>query len=146
MNFVALIVSALSGMAMAIQGTMNSALGKIIGLLPTVLVVNLVGFVTATLLLFGLRLENFVFSKFSTVPWYLYLGGVIGILITYGVIFAIPKTGVAFATAAIILGQVLTAVLIDSFGIFGMQKVNFTWHKIAGALFMTLGAWFLLKK
>lgn len=97
------------------------------------------------ILLFALGLGDGQLGRFARSPWYTYLGGVLGVLIVYGVVRSIPKVGVAPATTAIILGQVLTATVIDHFGLFGMERLPFTWYKVAGTLLMAGGAWLLLK-
>jgi len=104
------------------------------------------GLALAAVLLFILQMGAGGLAKAGQAPWYTYLGGFLGILIFYGVMRSIPKVGVAPATTAIILGQVLTAGLIDHFGLFGMERSPFTWLKLAGTLLMAAGAWMLLKK
>ena len=69
------------------------------------------------------------FALYHKAPWYLYLGGIIGVLITYGVVTSIPKLGAASATTAIIVGQVLTALIIDQLGLLGLKEISFTWMK-----------------
>lgn len=82
----------------------------------------------------------------SQVPWYNYLGGVIGVGIVYGVIASIDKVGVAAATTAIIVGQVSMAALVDHFGWFGLEAVPFNWWKGIGIVLMAASAWMLLHK
>jgi len=144
-KLLALIIAAVAGMLMAFQGSLNAALSKVIGLLETTFFVHLVGLGTVGIVLFSLS------TKISTAqlirsPWYTYLGGVLGVLIIYGVARSIPKVGVAPATTAIILGQVITASLIDHLGLLGMERLPFTWFRVAGTLLLAGGAWLLLKK
>ncbi len=142
----ALLIAALSGVTMALQGSLNAALGKIIGLLESTFVVHLVGLLLVSLLLFVLRLGSGDLRRYGEAPWYFYLGGLLGVLIIYGVIRSIAAAGVAAATTAIILGQVLTAALVDHLGLFGMEKIPFSWHRVAGTVLMASGAWMILKK
>ncbi|WP_027364293.1 DMT family transporter [Desulfotruncus alcoholivorax] len=142
----ALLIAALSGVTMAVQGSLNSALGKIIGLLETTFIVNLVGLVLVGILLFVFSLGGGNWQHYAGVPWYFYLGGVLGVAITYGVVKSIPSLGVAVATTAIIVGQVLTAALIDHLGLFGLERIPFNWYRVAGTLLMASGSWLLLKK
>ncbi|MBE3588255.1 MAG: DMT family transporter, partial [Thermoanaerobacteraceae bacterium] len=135
-RLLALVIAALSGVTMAVQGSLDAALGKIIGLLETTFVVHLVGLVVVAVLLFGLRLGDGQLANYAQAPWYYYLGGVLGVLIIYGVVRSIPKVGVAPATTAIIVGQVLTASLIDHLGLFGLEKLPFTWYRLLGTLLM----------
>ena len=145
-KILALLIAAGSGLAMALQGSLNAALGKVVGLVETTFIVHLTGLVFAGAALFLCLPGGSRLGRFVQAPWYTYLGGALGVLIIYAVARSIPKVGVAPATTAIILGQVFTASLIDHFGLFGLEKLPFTWHRIAGTLLMAAGAWLLLKK
>jgi transporter family-2 protein len=138
-----LLVAFLAGVAMAGQGTMNSAVSKAIGLSESTFVVHL----TATLVMIAILILGFGngnWASFTKIPWYYYTGGLIGVAITYGVVMSIAKLGAAVATTSIIVGQVLTACLLDHFGIFGLEKTPLTWLKFLGVVFLSLGAKLLL--
>ena len=140
-----LVFAALSGVLMALQGALNSALGKVIGLLEATFVVHVVGFLLGLVLL----LTGFGAGKwqnYSQAPWYTYLGGLLGVGIVYLVVASIPKVGVAPATTAIIVGQVSTAALIDFLGWFGVEPLPFNYLKALGLALMALGAWLLLSR
>jgi len=141
-----LAIAALAGITMAIQGSINSALGKIIGLWEATFIVHLVGLLLVTALLFVCRIGDGCLANYSHAPWYTYLGGILGVLIVYGVVRTMPKIGVAPATTAIIVGQVFTAGLVDHFGLFGMQKIPFSLWNVLGTLLMAGGAWLILKQ
>lgn len=140
----ALVLALFSGVAMAIQGSLNAALAKITGLLQATLVVHLTATITVVLLLL-FPLSPGSLGKITQAPWYLLLGGIIGVLITYGVVASIPRAGVALATTAIIVGQVTTALIIDHWGLFGLEKIPFTWWKVLGLVLLALGACLMLK-
>jgi len=140
----ALVLALLSGVAMALQGSLNAALAKIIGLLQATLVVHLTATITVILLLL-FPLSPGGLGKITQVPWYLLLGGIIGVLITYGVVVSIPRAGVALATTAIIVGQVTTALIVDHWGLFGLEKIPFTWWKALGLVLLASGACLMLK-
>jgi len=142
----ALLIATGSGITMALQGSINSALGKVIGILEATFIVHVVGLLLVSALLFGLGLGDGNLAFIVKSPWYYYLGGVLGVIIVYSVVRAIPPLGVAVATTAIILGQVLTAALVDHLGLFGLNKIPFTWYRVAGTVLMAGGAWLLLKK
>lgn len=142
-DLVALVVAAVAGIAMAVQGSLNAVLGKYIGQIEATLIVHIIGSVVAGLIvLVGLGKGNL--GKMLQVPWYAYLGGVISVLIIYGVTASIPKVGVAVATTAIIVGQVSAAMLIDQFGLFGLEKVPFTVWKLFGLILLAAGAKLML--
>ncbi|HBX23951.1 MAG TPA: EamA-like transporter family protein [Desulfotomaculum sp.] len=145
-KMLALFIAALAGVTMALQGSLNTALGKVIGLLETTFVVHLVGLLLAGMLIFVLRLGSGDWQRYSDVPWYFYLGGILGVAIIYGVVRSMASVGVAAATTAIIVGQLLTAAMVDHLGLFGLERIPFSWHRVAGAALMSGGAWLLLKK
>ncbi|HBE76164.1 MAG TPA: hypothetical protein DDW65_00015 [Firmicutes bacterium] len=143
-RFFFLLLAGLSGSLMAIQGTLNSVLGKVIGLLESTFVVHVVGSLTAGALL--LVLGNGSFSKAGQAPWFAWLGGPIGVAIIFGVALSIPKLGVGTATTSIIAAQLFSAYLIDHLGWFGMAKIPFTFVKIGGIVLIIIGAKLLLDK
>ncbi len=141
-----LVIAALSGLAMAVQGSLNSVLGEIVGVLEATFIVHLVAILLIIILLFVMTLGKGNLANFSKAPWYTYLGGVLNVLILYGVMFSIPKLGVANATTAIITGQVLTAILVDHFGLFGLERIHFQWVQLLGVLFLAVGVKLLFVK
>jgi transporter family-2 protein len=144
-NMMALLLAITSGVLMAVQGTLNTALSKVIGLLEATFIVHITGTVGVVIVLFLLRMGKGNLSAWGNAPWYAYLGGVISIFIISLVAASIPKVGVANATTAIIVGQVLTAIIIDHFGGFGMERVPCTWVQLLGLVLLAVGAKLLLK-
>ncbi|MBO8126202.1 MAG: DMT family transporter [Firmicutes bacterium] len=143
-KLLALLVAALAGLSMAVQGSLNTALGKVTGLLEATFVVQAVATLTAGILLFVFDLGSGDLGALPDAPWYTWLGGAIGVVITYGVVFAISRAGVASATTAIIVGQILTAALIDHLGILGMERIPFPLNKMIGLILVAAGARILL--
>lgn len=142
-TLLAVILAVVSGISMAVQGSLNSVLGKYVGKVEATLFVHIIGSIAiGAVLLLGFGKGNL--GNFVNAPWYSFLGGLISVLIIYGVISSIPKVGVALATTAIIIGQVSTALLIDHFGLFGLEKISFTWMKLVGLILLAAGARLML--
>jgi len=144
MNWFCLGIAAMSGAAMALQGTFNAALGKIIGIWQSTLVVHLIGTAAVLVIILLAGLSWGSFNKLGAVPWYAYLGGLLNVIIIYAVARAIPQIGVGNATTAIIVAQLSTAILIDSLGIFGVKKLEFQYLDILGIILLAVGAKILL--
>ena len=140
----ALLIAALSGVTMALQGTLNSVLGKAVGLWEATMIVHIVGAVIVAVMVFVFKTGVFDLEKWAAAPWYTYLGGLLSVIIVYAVARSIPKAGVAPATTAIIVGQVFTAGLIDHLGLFGLQRIPFNIYRVVGILLMAGGAWLIL--
>jgi transporter family-2 protein len=143
-NTLALLLAFVSGVLMAVQGALNAGLSKVIGLLETTFVVHITGTILILLLLFGMKMGKGDLSAFAEAPWYVYLGGVVGVGIIYLVAASIPEVGAANATTAIIVGQVLTAILIDHFGAFGLAQISYGWNQILGLVLLAIGGKLLL--
>ncbi len=138
-----LLSAAIAGISMALQGSFNTALSKVIGLMEANFVVHVIGTATLFLLLcFGLGHGDL--SRLGDAPWYAYLGGILSIVILYTVMASISKLGVAVATTVIIVGQVSAALIIDHFGLFGLRAIPFTWWKLVGVALLAAGAKLML--
>jgi transporter family-2 protein len=141
-----LLLAFVAGVTMAVQGSLNAALGKLVGLLEATFIVHLVGTGALLLALFVFQFGRGDLGNLTKVPFYLYLGGLLSVAIIYAVLASIAGIGVATATTAIIVGQVGTALLIDHLGLFGLERHSFTWLKAAGMALLALGAKLMLMK
>ncbi|EHQ90225.1 DMT family transporter [Desulfosporosinus youngiae] len=138
------LIAAISGVAMAVQGTINSSLSQKTSLISATLVVHIIGTIVAFLVVLAWR-APLLKHDWGSVPWYLYLGGILSVVIVGLVAVSIPKVGVCNATTAIIIGQVSMAVLIDHFGCFGVTKVPWSPWQILGIGFFAAGAKLLFR-
>ncbi|NLM37877.1 MAG: DMT family transporter [Firmicutes bacterium] len=146
MSIVFLLVAGLAGALMAVQGCLNSYLGEKLGLIPATFSVQLLGTLTAGGLLLLLVKGGAFLKAVGEIPSYYWLGGPIGVAIVYGVAVAISRIGAGNATTGIIFFQLLTAYLIDHFGLFKQETVPLTVGKVVGILFMVGGAFLLLRR
>ena len=76
---------------------------------------------------------------------YMLLGGVIGAFITFTVIKSMAQLGPAQAVMLIVISQLAVAYLIEVFGLFGVEKVEFQWTKLLG-MALSIGGIILFKK
>jgi len=145
-NLLFLLLAAAAGVMMALQGSMNGALGKIVGMLEGNFIVHAIGLAVVAIMLFLLGLGQGSLKNMGEAPWYLYLGGLINVAIIYGVMTSISSLGAGPATTAILVGQIIMSLVIDSFGLFGLEKLPFTWWRVAGVALMGGGSWMILCK
>lgn len=131
---------------MAVQGSINGQVSKLIGTVEGNFLMHSVGWVALFLLLFVIGVGDGDWRKIGELPWYGYLSGVINVMIIYGVMVSIPRLGAATATTAIVTGQVLTAALIDWLGLFGLEKTPFSAWQLVGVAVLGVGVRLLLIK
>lgn len=132
-----IIFSIIAGMAMSIQGVMNTRLGEGIGNMEANAFVQGTAFALALAVLLFYRQGSF--SELASVNKLYWLGGVLGIVITLTVMLGIKSLGTTLAISVILISQLLVAALIDAFGLFGSEKIVFGWSKYLGLALMTGG-------
>ena len=146
MNGLLWLLPCLAGMLMAVQGSINGQVSKVIGTLEGNFLMHSVGLAIIFLLLFVVGIGDGDWRRLPELPWYGYLSGLINVVIIYGVMVSIPRLGAAPATTAIVAGQVATAALIDWLGLFGLEKTPFSYTQAAGVAVLALGVKLLLTK
>ncbi|MGQ9779914.1 MAG: DMT family transporter [Bacillota bacterium] len=141
-KIIPLLLAAGAGACMALQGAINSLLGKTVGLARATFLVQTTGAVLAgAVLLFPSRGS---FAQLARVPWYALLGGPLGVAIVFLVAKSIAAAGAGPATTAIIIAQLTLAYLLDHFGLFGLERLPFSLWKALGILLIAAGGWLLL--
>ena len=134
------LIAMLSGALMSVQGVFNTGVTKESGTWLTNCFVQLTGLMVCVILyLFTESSRVPVMSLFKIDKKYMLLGGVIGAFITFTVIKSMGSLGPAMAVLAIVITQVLVAYLIELFGMFGVEKVPFSWTKLFGMIIAIIG-------
>lgn len=128
---------------MALQGTFNAAMGKVIGVWQSTLAVHIIGTAATLLIMLAWGMNWGQYNRLGELPWYAWLGGILNVLIIFAVVTAMPKIGVGNATTAIVVAQIMTAVAIDALGAFGMQQYRLRWLDLLGVALLAGGTWIL---
>lgn len=131
------IIAIISGIAMSVQGVFNTKLSDKIGTWETNTIVQGSALVLTLIILFFFGNGNFKELK-SANKLYL-LGGALGVVITFTVILSIKSLGTTVGIGTILIAQLLAAALIDAFGLFGSEKVPFSFHEILGIVIIIAG-------
>lgn len=143
-NILALIIAVAGGIAGVFQSIFNANLSKVIGDSHANFVTHLGGtLVLVVILITGIPKGGF--QSYREAPWYLYLGGVLGVFLIFTVIYSLPKIGVVASTAAFIVGQMVLSTVIDHFGWLGVDRIPFSFERIIGIGLLFLGLRFIMK-
>lgn len=132
-----IIFSIIAGIAMSLQGVFNTRLGEKIGLLETNLIVQGSGLILTILLICFLGSGNI--KEIKSVNKLYLLGGILGVLIIYTVMKGISSMGPTYCISIILVAQLLSAALIDFWGLFDTNKISFGFSKIIGLAIMIVG-------
>lgn len=126
-----IIIALISGALMSIQGVFNTEVTKQTSIWISNSWVQFTAFLVC--ILAWLFRDRGSFAKLWDVsPKYLLVGGVIGAFITLTVIMSMDKLGPAQAALLIVVAQLAVAYVIELFGLFGTEKVDFQWIKLLG--------------
>jgi transporter family-2 protein len=134
---IALLLSAFAGMLVAMQPPINSKLGNAIGTFAAATVSFTVG--TIALFVVALAAGGNHVGDLRHVPWWYFLGGFIGAVFVASSLVTVRTLGAGGVVAATIAGQLTMSVIIDRFGLLGLEHKPLTLARIAGVVLLAAG-------
>jgi transporter family-2 protein len=144
---VAALAVLIAGVGVAVQATLLSIIGRRVGVLSATTmaaVVGLVGIAVATVL--ATRTLGGVAAAFRQPAWVWIPAGLLGIAILAALTFGRPHLGTFGVIALLIGGQLGASVLIDSLGLFGVDRVPLSVTRMAGLALLAAGAALALRR
>ena len=131
-NILALVIGAL----ISIMISFNSGLEGYVGSTYSVVIIHAIGLI-AILIVAAIKKEKIVIKE--AIPFYLFLGGIFGVMLTLVNVITIGSIGVALTTALAVFGQLVFSSLVDHFGLFGLTKYEFNPKKLVGLFIVLVG-------
>jgi transporter family-2 protein len=139
-KYIFIIIALVIGGFLSVQGSINAHLSSFLKHpLQASLTNFLVGTIILILLNVILRTSMPALSDMKRIPWYLFLGGVIGAMFVTSVVLLIPRIGVTTMLAASIAGQLIIAAVIDHFGFFNVAEHPISLSRTAGIAMLIAG-------
>lgn len=134
------IIMVLAGIGIPVLAALNAQLGGRIGS-PAAAASVLFVVAFATALVVALVTGPQGFTKLAIAPKHLFLGGVLIAFYVLSITFIAPHFGIGNAVFFVLLGQLISAALIDHFGLFGAQVSPISTARAAGIATMAIGVW-----
>ncbi len=136
----AVALAATAGLAGAVQAAVMGELGERVGIVPAVTLSVIVALVCglAALLVWERSFAG-VRATFDEPAW-LWLGGVMSVFIVFAVTVGPPRIGVAATVGIVIAGNLVSAALIDRYGLFGQDVIPLDRWRLLGLLLLAAGA------
>lgn len=125
-------IALLSGALMSIQGVWNTEVTKQTSLWVAAGWVQATALITCLVIWF-LTGHPPVAELRKVTPVYTLAGGILGAGITYTVIRSVKDLGPARSTLLIVIAQILVSYGIELFGLFGVEREEFSWTRLVGA-------------
>jgi bacterial/archaeal transporter family-2 protein len=142
----ATVLAVAAGLAGSVQVALMSRLGERIGVFQALGFSTLLTAVLALGLLVLTRRSVAGYERALHQPWWMLLGGVMGLLIVFTVTYAGPRIGVAATVGILIAGQLVAGAAIDKWGLFGSARIALHWPRLLGIALLAAGAALSLKK
>jgi transporter family-2 protein len=138
-----LLIGLLGGIAVGTQGPIAGAMGQRIGGASSSFVVHLGGTILSGILILARGGEQI--ERWRTLPWYMLAAGVYGVVLYLTLTFTIPRLGAAGAVTLIIVGQLLTGILIDQLGLFGLTAQPIDASRLLAAALLITGGYIMVR-
>ncbi|MEH2251251.1 DMT family transporter [Nostoc sp.] len=139
-----LVFALLAGTMLPTQAGINAQLAKQLGH-PLLAATVSFSFGTLALLLFTVmsHLSLPALGRLIQIPWYLWLGGLLGVIYLTATIVLAPLLGAATMIGLIILGQMLAAITLDHFGLVGFPVHPLSLWRVVGVILLITGVVFV---
>lgn len=138
-NVLGIIIAIISGALMSIQGIFNTGVTKETSIWVSSSFVQFTALIVCLIAWFVTGRESGFLELFHIENKYMLLGGAIGAFITFTVIKSIDMIGPAKSAMIIVVSQLIIAYIIELFGIFGVEKVEFEYRKLFGVIIVIVG-------
>ncbi|WP_297713037.1 DMT family transporter [Clostridium sp.] len=133
-----ILLAILGGVLTSLSMIVSSTLGKKIGLIQSTIIHYIGGLIGGVFILIGIGNASAPsIIDMSRMPLYIFLGGMIGVIVVYTSNIVIPKIPVVYSTLLMFSGQMLCAIIIDTIVI-----GDFSWQKLLGAVIVILGIFY----
>ena len=129
-------ISIFTGIVLAIMISLNGGLGNISGNYASSVIIHFVGLIG---IIFVLIFTKSKIKNLKGIPFYMFTGGLIGILTVLFTNIGFSGLGVSLTVSLSLLGQLITSLIIDHFGYFNMPVIEFDKKKILGLIVIIAG-------
>ena len=135
-----MLAALVTGALVPLQLAFNGQLGEVTrNAFTASLIVFFAGALFLTIIVAATRLTLPTASALAAAPKPVWLGGVIATGYIVAIVVLTPRHGVGPTTGLILVGQILTAVVLDQFGAFGNAQHSLSAGRLAGLALMIAG-------
>lgn len=132
-----LVLALIAGSLVGIQNVFNSKVDESVGTWTTTAIVLAMGFIASFSI--GLAVEGKQLFDLSNMKTWYWLSGIIGVGVVLSVVQGVKRLGPTYAISIVMASQIGFALLFDSLGLLGLDKVPFTGKQAIGVLVIVGG-------
>ena len=127
----------LAGILISVQSVFNAKVNENVGQWLTTTCVLGIGLISS--ILFYIITENSINIKVYTTNYLFYVSGLFGIGLIICIMGAIKSLGPAYTVLISLITQLVVALCIDTFGLFGMESIPLQINKLVGIGLLIVG-------
>jgi transporter family-2 protein len=139
-------LTAVAGLAGSVQVAVMGRFGERIGTVEALAFSTLVTAALAAVVLVAARQSIGGYGDALSAPAWMWLGGVMGLIVVLTITFATPRIGVTATIGLLIAGQLAMGAVVDRFGLFGLERIAIGWPRLLGIALLAVGAALSLKR
>ena len=133
-------LAATAGLAGAVQAAVMGELGERVGIAPALGFAVIVSAVCGLMALLAWERSFAGVRAALDEPAWLWIGGVMSVFIVLAITVGPPRIGVAATVGVVIAGNLVSAAIIDRYGLFGQDVIPIDRWRLLGLLLLVAGA------
>ncbi len=129
-----------AGLGIPIMAALNASLGSRLGSpVAAAVILFIVCLLLSTVVLLVVGLPSSLLGSIGTSAFHHFLGGVFVAFYVLSITWIVPRFGVGNAVFVVLLGQLISATVIDHFALFGSLRVSASGTRLMGLVLMGVG-------
>jgi bacterial/archaeal transporter family-2 protein len=138
-----ILIGLIGGVSVGLQSPISAAMGQRVGGTASSFIVHLSGMILSGLLLFLRGGEKI--RDWASLPWYMLGAGLFGVVLYQSMTITFPRLGSTTMITLIIIGQLVTGIVIDHFGWFGVSVHSVSPARLLGVIVLMLGGYLIAR-
>jgi uncharacterized membrane protein YdcZ (DUF606 family) len=140
-------VAAIAGGVFGLVTTLEGAVARSVGAINASLLEHMfAGFIAIPAVIILFLRGNLTWNITRPILPIAALLGIFVLVAVAGIAYAMPRVGVTAGNMALLFGQIAVAVLIDTIGLLGYERVPLSLPRIMGLALMVIGIYLVLLK
>jgi len=138
-----MLVGLIGGTAVGIQSQIAGAMGQRVGGTASSFIIHLSGLILSGIYLYARGGEKI--RDWQSLPWYMLGAGIFGLVLYQTINITLPRLGSTMMIMLIIVGQLLTATVIDHFGLLGAATRPLELSRALGIATLLVGSYLVAR-
>jgi len=139
-----IIIGVLGGISAAFQAQFSGLVGQRLGELESVFFTYAGGGLVITVIIFLIKGGGNL-ANWQSLPWYVFLGGPLGLIIIGSLSFTVPRLGSAAAVTLFVTAWLTLNAIMDHYGMFGVVQRTLDLSRLAGIAILLMGTWLIVR-